>query len=37
MVPATTGEVSEYPELKTKTISPEVTSAIVGWLKKSQP
>jgi pimeloyl-ACP methyl ester carboxylesterase len=34
LVPATTGEVQEYSELKDKTISPEVSTTIVGWLKK---
>ena len=37
LVPATTGDVQEYPELKEKTISPEVASTIAAWLKKSQP
>jgi fermentation-respiration switch protein FrsA (DUF1100 family) len=37
MVPATTGQVSEYAELKTRMISSEVTSSIVAWLKKTQP
>ena len=37
LVPATTGEIKEYAELKQKSISPEVASAIVAWLKKSQP
>ena len=37
LVPATTGAVQEYPELKQKAISPEVASTIAGWLKKSQP
>jgi pimeloyl-ACP methyl ester carboxylesterase len=37
LVPATTGEIQEYAQLKEKTISPEVASAIVAWLKKSQP
>ncbi len=37
LVPATTGEVKEYAELKQKSISPEVASTIVAWLKKSQP
>jgi pimeloyl-ACP methyl ester carboxylesterase len=34
LVPATTGEVQEYPQLKDKTVSPEVASTIAGWLKK---
>jgi pimeloyl-ACP methyl ester carboxylesterase len=37
LVPATTGNVREYPELKQKAVSPEVASTIAGWLKKSQP
>ena len=37
LVPATTGEVKEYGELKQPTISPEVASTITAWLKKSQP
>ena len=37
LVPATTGEVQEYPQLKQKTISPDVASTIAAWLKKSQP
>jgi fermentation-respiration switch protein FrsA (DUF1100 family) len=37
LVPATTGEVQEYAQLKEKTISPEVAAAIVAWLRKSQP
>jgi uncharacterized protein len=32
LVPATTGEVSEYATLKDRNVSPEVTSAITGWL-----
>jgi uncharacterized protein len=34
LVPATTGDVQEYPQLKDKTVSPEVVSAIASWLKK---
>ena len=37
LVPATTGEVKEYAELKQKAISPDVAATIVSWLKKSQP
>ncbi len=37
LVPATTGAVQEYPQLKQKTISPDVASTIAAWLKKSQP
>jgi uncharacterized protein len=35
LVPATTGDVQEYAELKAKAISPDVTTAIVEWLKKN--
>lgn len=35
MVPATTGEVSEYGALKDRTLSPEVTGAIAGWLTRT--
>ena len=31
-VPAKTGDVSEYPSLETKVISPEVASAIAAWV-----
>ena len=37
LVPAVTGRVQEYPELKQKAISPEVAETIAAWLKKSQP
>ncbi len=33
LVPAETGEVSEYPGLKDKTVTPAVSKAIVDWLK----
>ena len=33
LVPAETGEVSEYPVLKDKTVAPTVAKAIVDWLK----
>lgn len=33
-VKATTGEVSEYPSLEAKTISPEVAKVIADWLRK---
>ena len=36
LVPAETGEVSEYPVLKDKTVTPAVAKAIVDWLKKTQ-
>ena len=35
LVPATTGEVSEYGALKGTTISPKVSESIVDWVKKS--
>jgi uncharacterized protein len=33
LVPATTGEVDEYAQLKDRAISPKVVEKIVGWLK----
>jgi uncharacterized protein len=36
LVPAETGEVSEYPGLKDKTVTPAVAKAIVDWLKNRQ-
>jgi pimeloyl-ACP methyl ester carboxylesterase len=33
LVPAETGEVSEYPGLKEKTVTPAIVKAIVDWLK----
>ncbi len=35
LVTAQTGYISEYATLKDRTISPEVTSAITGWLMKT--
>jgi pimeloyl-ACP methyl ester carboxylesterase len=35
LVPATTGEVEEYVNLKDKHVSPAVTEPIVAWLKKT--
>ena len=35
LVPATTGEVSEYASLKDHTVSPKVADVIVEWVKKS--
>lgn len=35
LVPATTGEVSEYQTLTDKTVSEDVTSAVTGWLTKT--
>jgi fermentation-respiration switch protein FrsA (DUF1100 family) len=37
LVPATTGEVSEYPSLTDKTISPKVASSITDWIKMALP
>ena len=34
LVPATTGEVSEYATLPDKTVTPAVATAIAEWLKK---
>jgi hypothetical protein len=34
LVPAATGEVSEYAGLKDKKIAPAAATAIVDWLKK---
>jgi pimeloyl-ACP methyl ester carboxylesterase len=34
LVPATTGEVAEYEQLKEKAITPKVATTIVDWLKK---
>jgi pimeloyl-ACP methyl ester carboxylesterase len=35
LVPAVTGEVQEYPQLTERTISPQIASTIVRWLKGS--
>lgn len=35
LVPATTGEVSEYATLKDRSVSPDVTKAIADWLTKT--
>jgi uncharacterized protein len=35
LVPATTGEFSEYSDLKDKNVSKAVTEAIVTWLNKT--
>lgn len=35
LVPAVTGEVSEYPSLKDRTVSADVTTAIREWLTKT--
>lgn len=37
LVPATTGEVSEYPSLTDKTISPKVAASITDWIKMALP
>ena len=34
LVSATTGDISEYASLRDRTISPDVTSAVAGWLAK---
>ena len=36
-VPATTGEVSEYPSLKGKTVAPAASSAVAAWVQKTLP
>jgi pimeloyl-ACP methyl ester carboxylesterase len=35
LVPATTGEADEYPNLPVKIVSPEISSAIAGWLRET--
>ena len=35
LVPATTGEVEEYPNLPTKTVSPDIGKAIADWLRET--
>jgi uncharacterized protein len=37
LVPATTGEIDEYPKLSDKHISPAVPQAIAAWLQKTLP
>jgi pimeloyl-ACP methyl ester carboxylesterase len=37
LVPAATGEVSEYPTLTDKTLSPQVIDHVVRWLKSTLP
>jgi uncharacterized protein len=37
LVPATTGEVSEYGSLPDRTVSRDVTNTIVAWLAKTFP
>jgi pimeloyl-ACP methyl ester carboxylesterase len=37
LVPAKTGEVSEYPSLTDKTISPKVAASITDWIKMALP
>jgi hypothetical protein len=34
---ADTGEVVEYPKLASKGVSPDVSSAVVGWLQRTLP
>jgi hypothetical protein len=33
LVPATTGEISEYDSLKSQTVAPQVTDAVINWLR----
>ena len=35
LVPATTGEADEYPNLKDKRVSAEVSKALIGWLRST--
>jgi fermentation-respiration switch protein FrsA (DUF1100 family) len=35
LVPATTGEVDEYPSLKDKVVSEAVSNAVAGWAKSA--
>jgi len=35
--PAVTGDVSEYQKLAAKGVSPDVSSAVVGWLQRTLP
>ena len=35
LVPATTGEVDEYPRLTERQVSPEVSTAIAAWLQRT--
>ena len=37
LVPARTGERDEYGSLPNRTVSPAVTTALVGWLQKTLP
>ncbi len=37
LVPARTGEVEEYASLPVKTVSPEITDALISWLKEVLP
>lgn len=37
LVPATTGEIDEYESLGSQSVSPEVTSAIIDWLRTAVP
>jgi dipeptidyl aminopeptidase/acylaminoacyl peptidase len=36
-VPATTGEVSEYPTLADPMVSPQLSEAVVDWLRTTFP
>jgi pimeloyl-ACP methyl ester carboxylesterase len=33
LVPATTGDVSEYDSLQTRTVAPQVTDTVINWLR----
>ena len=35
LVPAATGEISEYPSLRDKTVSPVATAAIATWMARN--
>ena len=37
LVPATTGDTSDYDKLPTRTVSPELLSALSNWLKDTLP
>lgn len=37
LVPAATGEMEEYPSLPVKTVSAELTNALITWLKEVLP
>jgi len=37
LVPATTGSIAEYGTLTDRTVSANVTGALVTWLQKTMP